>query len=116
MSTISIRSNSIREIYISETKTSLLAYFLQWAKQQEKNHIAWVGVSITAMAAVFFPMTMSAILFNGAHFGLIIGAMFALALVVITNLADLPTKYTIPSFVLGIIIDLGLIIASFSMA
>lgn len=61
----------------------------------------------------FFPITMTAILFNGAVFKLIIGAMIALVLVVITNLAALPTKYTIPSFLTGIIIDLVIITASF---
>lgn len=87
--------------------------FLDWTKKEEKNHIAWVGISITAMSAVFFPVTMSAILYNGAVFKLIIGAMISLALVVISNLAALPTKYTIPAFLLGIVIDFALIIASF---
>jgi hypothetical protein len=39
--------------------------------------------------------------------------MISLAIVVITNLAALPTKYTIPAFLLGILIDLVLIIVSF---
>jgi hypothetical protein len=92
---------------------NLLTRFLAWTKKEEKNHIAWVGISITAMSAVFFPITMSAILFNGAIFKLIIGAIFSLALVVIASLAALPTKYTIPAFLTGIIIDIVLIMASF---
>ncbi len=92
---------------------NIITRFIAWTKQEEKNRIAWVGVSVTAMAAVFFPITMSAILFNGAIFKLIIGAMISLALVVITNLAALPTKYTIPAFLTGIVIDIVLIIASF---
>jgi hypothetical protein len=107
--------------YQSEYKTlpiqrelhTLFAHYLTWVKNQEKNHIAWVGISITAMSAVFFPITMSAILFNGAIFKLIIGAMISLSLVVITNLATLHTKYTIPALLLGILMDITLIIASF---
>lgn len=107
--------------YQSEYKTfpirserhNLFARYLTWVKNQEKNHIAWVGISITAMSAVFFPVTMSAILFNGAVFKLIIGAMISLALVVITNLSALPTRYTIPALVLGVLMDIALIITSF---
>ena len=85
----------------------------EWLVSQEKNHIAWVGISITVMAAVFFPITMSAVLYNGAIFSLIMGAMVSLAIVVITNLAALPTKYTIPALMLGILMDIVLIVMSF---
>jgi len=98
---------------IQRADHTLLARYLSWVKNQEKNHIAWLGISITAMSAVFFPITMSAILFNGADFKLIIGAMISLSLVVITNLATLPTKYTIPALALGVLMDIALIIASF---
>jgi hypothetical protein len=110
----SITYNSAYEIYSVETvHKNLLTRFLTWAKSEEKNRIAWMGISITTMSAVFFPITMSAILFNGAIFKLIIGSIFSLALVVIANLAALPTKYTIPAFIAGIIIDIVLILASF---
>ncbi len=56
---------------------------------------------------------MAVILMNGAVFGLIVGAMTPLVLVVVTNLAALPTKYTIPFFFLGILIDIALIAMSF---
>lgn len=56
---------------------------------------------------------MTVILMNGAVFGLIVGAMASLCLVVITNLAALPTKYTIPFFFLGTLIDIALIAMSF---
>jgi hypothetical protein len=95
-------------------KHSSLSNFFSWAEEQdEQNHIAWVGGSVTAMSAVLFPLTMTVILLNGAVFGLIIAAMTSLALVVVTNLAALPTKYTIPFFFLGILIDVAAIAASF---
>src|ERR1022692_3215945 len=93
-----------------EEKKSLLAYFFQWAaNEDEDHHIAWVGISVTAMTAVFFPLTMAAVLMNGPAFGLIIAAMISLVLVVTTNLAAMPTRYTIPFFFLGILIDLGVV-------
>jgi|SRR5215467_6962674 len=93
---------------------SFLSRFLQWTIAQDKeNHVLWVGLSISSMAAVFFPLSMFAILVNGASFGLIIAAMSALALVVITNLAALPTKYTIPFFLIGVIGSIVISIVSF---
>ena len=112
MSTISFTSEYVQ--YPAQAQRQKAASrFLTWINREEKNRIAWVGISITAMSAVFFPLTMAAILFNGAVFALIIGAMCSLALVVITNLAALPTKFTIPAFFLGIGIDIVLIMASF---
>ena len=87
--------------------------FLNWTKEEEKNRIAWLGISITMMTAVFFPVTMASILLHGAVFTLIIGAMFSLILVVVPNMAALPTRYTIPAFFTGIVIDIILIGASF---
>jgi hypothetical protein len=112
MSTITYPSEYGHYQIQTQRKTAV-SRFLIWLNQEEKNRIAWVGIGITAMAAVFFPLTMAAILFNGAVFKLIIGAMISLALVVITNLAALPVKYTIPAFILGVGIDIVLIITSF---
>ena len=95
-------------------RKSVIIRFFQWAAgQDEVNHIGWVGATVTIMAAIFFPLTMAVILLNGALFGFIIAAMAALALVVITNLAALPTKYTIPFFFLGILADVVIMIVSF---
>lgn len=58
-----------------------------------------------SMTAGIFPLTMYIIIINGASFGLIMGAMVSLAMVVVTNLSALSTKYTIPFFFLAILID-----------
>ena len=68
---------------------------------------------VTTMTAIFFPLTMAVILQNGASFGLMVAAMVSLTLVVVTNLAALPTKYTIPFFFLGILIDVVTVVLCF---
>jgi hypothetical protein len=92
---------------------SIVTSFFQWSEKEEKNRIAWLGVSVMLMTAIFFPVTMVAILIHGGSFKLIIGAMFSLILVVIPNLAALPTKYTIPAFFAGMVLDIFLVVASF---
>jgi hypothetical protein len=88
-------------------KTSYFRSFTKWAAHEDlENHIGWVGISIVSMTAVFFPLTMAAILFNGAAAGLIGIAMLSLIMVVIVNLAALSTRYTIPFLLAGILLDI----------
>ena len=114
MTYILSRPETSNQQTLVQAKKSLLSRFFQWAaNEDEAHHIAWVGGSVTIMTAIIFPLTMAAILMNGAVFGLIIAAMVSLVLVVTTNLAAMETRYTIPFFFLGILIDLCVIIASF---
>jgi uncharacterized membrane protein (UPF0136 family) len=114
MSYILSRPETLHQQINLHEKRSTFARFILWATQEDQeHHIAWVGGSITAMTAVAFPLTMAAILMNGAIFGLIIVAMVSLVLVVTTNLAAMSTRYTIPFFFMGILIDVGVIVASF---
>jgi hypothetical protein len=99
-----------------KTHSSVFSRFFAWARRQdEKNHVGWVGASVMTMAGVLFPATMAFILLNGAEFSLIIAAMSALVLVVVTNLAALPVKYTLPFLLLGTLTDVVVIVASFLM-
>jgi hypothetical protein len=100
--------------YSDTKRKTLFSKFNDWAAAEEAEfHIAWVGTAVISMAAVFFPLTMTVVLFNGASFGLIIAAMASLTLVVITNLAAMPVKFTIPFFVLGVLADVVIIFTSF---
>jgi hypothetical protein len=100
--------------HLAEKRPSAVSRFFQWSAGEDvERHIGWVGITVTIMTAIFFPLTMAVILHNGASFGLIVAAMVSLTMVVITNLAALPTKYTIPFFFLGILIDVVAIGFSF---
>jgi hypothetical protein len=112
MNTVLIHPN-YDSIPLGKQHETILFRFLNWSKHEEKNRIAWLGISIIVMTAIFFPVTMVSILMNGADFRLIIGAMISLILVVVPNLAALPTKYTIPALLTGVLMDVILIIVSF---
>ena len=114
MTYVSTEPKHSYQYHMSVSKKSIFSRFIQWAADQEKdNHIGWVGATVTSMTAVFFPLTMVIILYNGSGFGLIIAAMVSLVLVVVTNLAAMPTKYTIPAYFIGIMIDIVAIALSF---
>jgi hypothetical protein len=95
------------------TSVNPLTRFLRFAEQQEKNHFGWVGGSIMLQASVLFPLTLLLVLANGASFGLMSVAIAGLAMVVVTNLAALPTKITIPVLVLSALIDVAVVVAAF---
>jgi hypothetical protein len=96
-----------------KVRTSYFKSFTRWATNQDiENHVGWVGISITAMTAVFFPLTMAVILFNGASVGLIGIAMLSLIMVVIVNLAALSTRYTLPILLAGILMDIIAVVIS----
>lgn len=108
------QSEELKSFTRTYKKSPLTSRLITWMIEEDaEHHIAWVGVSIMAMAAVFFPATMFVVLLNGMPFVPMLMAMIALALVVVTNLAAMPTKYTIPFFALGILIDVLAVITSF---
>jgi hypothetical protein len=115
MPAIALQSKKINPCYIRGRRKLLFSKPGQWVTDDERHHLVWAGISITVMAVLFLPLTMTAILFNGSDFSLIIISMISFALVVITSLSALPTRYTIPAFVAGILIDLLVILASFAL-
>jgi hypothetical protein len=100
--------------HLAKKRSTAISRFFKWAaNEDQERHIGWVGITVMIMTAICFPLTMAVVLLNGGGFGLIIATMFSLVLVVVTNLAALPTKYTIPFFFLGTLIDLVVIGFSF---
>ncbi|MEO5681281.1 MAG: hypothetical protein ABIQ88_01505 [Chitinophagaceae bacterium] len=92
-------------------RVTIARRFFSWCTtQDQEHHIAWAGVSLIAMAAVFFPLTMGVILIHGAAFGFIVPAMISLILVFTLNLSAQSTRITLPALVLAIAIDLLVII------
>lgn len=80
--------------------------FLKWADAQSEARFIWIGVILLAHASFLTPFTVMAVSFTGNSFPLIMGALGAMGLALVTNLAALPTKITIPTFFLSILIDI----------
>jgi len=60
---------------------------------------------------IITPITLFAIILSGSNLVFFIAAIIAMMASLVTNLAALPTKYTIPTFVLSIVIDLIIVIS-----
>ena len=84
--------------------------FLAWAEKQEENRFTWTAIGVAGHGCFFTIITTLMILFTGNHFMFWPFAIAAMAMVVVTNLAALPTKITIPVFFFSLLIDAVIIV------
>lgn len=88
---------------------SIVSKFITWCQAQEKSRFGWVGLILAVHGCVITPITLFIIVMAGNNIALWGIAMGAMAASLITNLAALPTKITIPVFFFSVIIDLAII-------
>jgi hypothetical protein len=94
----------------STTRSSIISRFINWSQGQQENRLAWLGIALAGHGCVITPLTVFAVVAAGNSIVLFMLAIFSMAIVLITNLAAMPTKITIPVFVLSILIDLGILV------
>lgn len=94
----------------SPAPTSLWARFMAYCKGQEHNRNLWVGLALAIHGCALTPITVIATLFTGPSFFLFMAAMVAMGIALVTNLAAMPTKITIPAFALSVLMDIVILI------
>lgn len=92
-------------------QVSLIRKFLNWSAEQEKNHFGWLGAIMVMHGCVITPITLFIIVLAGTNMFLFMGAIIAMGMALVTNLSAMPTKITIPVFILSIIFDIAIIIS-----
>ena len=95
-------------------RQSLFARFITWSNSQEKYRFGWLAGILTIHGCILTPMTIFLIVISGNNIFLFITAIAAMAMCLVANLAALPTKITIPVFVLSIFIDIVLMSIAFA--
>jgi hypothetical protein len=98
-----------------QRKASVTRRFINWCESQEENRFGWVAVIIAGHGCVISPLAALLIAFSGNNmlfWGL---AIVAMAVPLITNLAAMPTKVTIPVFFVSLLIDVAIIINCISL-
>jgi hypothetical protein len=98
------------------SRPTFFTTFFQWCTAQNENRLLWLGIIIAAQGCVLTPFTAMAVYFGGSSLTLFMMTFIAMGIALVTNLAAMPTKYTLPLFVLSVIIDLGVIVTSLFMA
>lgn len=93
----------------AEKKEALVKRFFKWAESQEQHRFLWLAIGIVGHGCFLTIVTIMAIAFAGNNFIYWPFAIGAMSMTVISNLAALPTKYTIPIFFFSILVDLVII-------
>ncbi len=104
-------SHPIEHSYtVSSSKTSLFRRFINWCGTQEENRFMWLAGSLVLYGCVLSPITVFAVFLAGNGmllWALTIGSM---AVVLISHLAALPTRITIPIFFAGVLVNAAVIL------
>ena len=95
--------------FAREAKRTIIHQFVDWCEKQEKNRLLWLAIIITAHGCFITPLTLMFVISSGNSMFFWTLVMAAMGMSLVTNLAALPTKFTIPVFFLGLVIDLVVI-------
>ena len=95
-------------------KQSFLSRFFNWCNGQEKYRFGWLAITLTLHGCILAPVTVLSIALCGNNFVLWGVAIGAIAMALVTNLAAMPTKVTIPVFFLSVLLDLAVIVSAFA--
>ena len=99
--------------YSPATKSpSFLTRFTTWCNGQEKYRLGWLAIIITIHGCILAPITVLSIALGGNNFVLWGVAIGAMAMALVTNLAAMPTKVTIPIFFFSVLLDLVVIVSA----
>ena len=85
---------------------------MNWCENQNENRILWIGIALAAHGCIITPLTVMAVLLAGTNLFLFMLAIVAMGMSLVTNLAALPTRITIPVFFLSILIDVIIVIST----
>ena len=99
--------------YSAATKTpSIVSRFTTWCSGQEKYRLGWLAIIITLHGCILTPITVLAIVLSGNNFVLWGVAIGAMTMALVTNLAAMPAKVTIPVFFFSVLLDLVVIVSA----
>ena len=83
---------------------------MTWCREQQPNRLFWLGLALVSHGCVLTPLTIMAVFTAGNSMLLFMLALVSMGLALVTNLAALPTKITIPVFIFSFLMDLAIVI------
>lgn len=93
---------------------SAISTLFAWCTGQQEHRLLWTAIMLTLHGCILTPATVLIVAVTGVNMLLIGISVFAMTFVLISNLAALPTKYTLPIFIGSVLADILIIIAAFS--
>jgi hypothetical protein len=112
MATTTLQSGMIKNLDVKISKTSIFTRFFNWCEAQQESRLLWLGIALAAHGCIITPFTVFAVIIAGTNLTLFMLAIISMGIALVTNLAALPTKITIPALLFSFILDIGIIAAS----
>ena len=101
---------SIARNYTARTSTpSFYASFINWCENQQHNRLLWIGLALAGHGCIFAPLSVLLVAMAGNSLILFMAVMASMGMALVVNLAAMPTKITIPVFLVSVLVDLGII-------
>lgn len=101
---------SVARTFTLKQEPSVFSKFMTWCENQQENRFMWLGIALAGHGCVITPVTVFFIVLGGLSLPLFMIALFSMALALVTNLAALPTKITIPALALSILVDVAVLL------
>ena len=76
----------------------------------------WLGFALAGQGCILAPLAVLTVLATGGNLVLFMIALVAMAMTLVTNLAAMPTRITIPFFFASILLDVAVIVTAFVTA
>ena len=97
-----------------EKQPSIFTRFFNWCEEQEKNRFGWLAAALATHGCALTPITLFAVILSGNNIYFWVTAIAAMGIALVTNLAAMPTKITIPVFFASLLIDIAVLLISVS--
>ena len=91
--------------------SSLSKRFFTWCREQDEYRFMWIGIALAGHGCILTPLTVMTVLLAGTNLFLFILAIVAMGMSLVTSLAAMPTKISIPVLILSILIDIAIVIS-----
>lgn len=105
-----LTSAFVGNLSVPEKKASIATRFFDWCTAQEHNRFLWLALALTGHGAVLTPLTLLAVVLAGTNLVLFMAAMVTMGMALVSNLAALPTKYTVPIFFFSVLMDVVIVV------
>jgi hypothetical protein len=116
MPTTTTMNQSLSTTYTEKASQSgLFNKFMTWCNGQDENRFMWIGIVLAGHGCILTPLTVMAVLMAGTNMFLFMLCIVSMGMALVTNLAAMPTKITIPVFVLSVLIDIAVLISCFAI-
>ena len=93
----------------AEKRQSIISRFVEWCDRQETTRFGWTAAIIALHGCFLTPVTVATVAMTSNSVALWAVAIGAMGMTLITNLSAMPTKVTIPVFILSVLIDVSVV-------